>query len=150
MNNTGKTREDLLQTLIHHMMSLVKNIGRDFLKSEPSLSPPQVRLLFSIGSRSDGLSVTELAEITGVTPGAITQFVNGLVDKNLVAREGDPNDRRIVKLMLTEMARNEFEKLKKEHLASVTRVFEPLSNEELQQFIDILAKISASPDRKEA
>jgi DNA-binding MarR family transcriptional regulator len=145
-----KTREDLLQTLIHHMMSLMKHIGHDFLKSEPTLSPPQVRLLFSIGNKIDGLSVTELAELTGVTPGAITQFVDTLVDKNLVAREGAPNDRRIVKLKLTEMARSQFEKLKEEHLASVTRIFEPLSNEELQLFINILMKIDTSHNRKEA
>lgn len=136
-----KTREDLLQTLINHMMSLGKQIGHDFLKSEPTLSPPQVRLLFSIGRKTDGLSVTELAELTGVTPGAITQFVDTLVDKNLVVREGDANDRRIVKLKLTSMARSQFENFKKEHLASVTRIFKPLSNEELQLFINILMKI---------
>ncbi len=145
-----KTREDLVQTLIHHMMSLMKYIGHDFLKSEPTLSPPQVRLLFSIGKEINGLSVTELAAQTGVTPGAITQFVDTLVDKNLVAREGDPNDRRIVKLKLTRTARSQFEKLRKEHLASVTRIFETLSNEELQLFINILMKIDTSYNGKEA
>ncbi len=145
-----KTREDLVQTLIHHMMSLMKYIGHDFLKSEPTLSPPQVRLLFSIGKEINGLSVTELAAQTGVTPGAITQFVDTLVDKNLVAREGDPNDRRIVKLKLTRTARSQFEKLRKEHLASVTRIFETLSDEELQLFINILMKIDTSDNGKEA
>jgi DNA-binding MarR family transcriptional regulator len=136
-----KTREDLLQTLLNHMMALGKKISHDFLKSEPSLSPPQVRLLFTIGREPDGLSVTELAELIGVTPGAITQFVDTLVDKNLVVREGDVNDRRIVKLKLTGTARSQFENFKKEHLASITRIFEPLSNEELQLFINILMKI---------
>ena len=136
-----KTRQDLLQTLINHMMSLAKQIGHDFLKSEPSLSPPQVRLLFTIGREPDGLSVTELAELTGVTPGAITQFVDALAEKNLVVREGDQNDRRIVKLKLTRMARSQFENFKKEHMASVTRIFEPLSKEELQLFVNILMKI---------
>jgi DNA-binding MarR family transcriptional regulator len=139
-----KIREDLLQTLIHQMMSLMKHIGHDFLKSAPTLSPPQVRLLFSIGRKTDGLSVTELAELTGVTPGAITQFVDTLVEKNLVAREGDPNDRRIVKLKLTRMARSQFERYKEEHLASVTRIFQPLSNEELQLLIKIIMKINIS------
>jgi DNA-binding MarR family transcriptional regulator len=145
-----KTREDLLQILIHHMMSLMKHIGHDFLKSEPTLSPPQVRLLFTIGRRVDGLSVTELAELTEVTPGAITQFVDTLVEKNLVVREGDPNDRRVVKLKLTGTARSQFERFKVEHMASVTRIFEPLSNEELQQLTDILMKINTPHNRKEA
>jgi DNA-binding MarR family transcriptional regulator len=145
-----KTREELLQILIRRIMSIMKYVGHDFIKSQPDLTPPQVRLLISIGRKSEGASVSELAELNQVTPGAITQFVNALVEKNLVSREGDPNDRRIVKLKLTEMARNQFEKLKKEHLASVNRIFEPLSKEELQQLIDILMKIDTSHIRKES
>ena len=145
-----KSREELLQILIRRIMSIMKYVGRDFIKSEPDLSPPQVRLLLSIGRRVDGISVSELAELNEVTPGAVTQFVNTLVEKNLVSREGDPHDRRIVKLKLTEAARNQFEKLKKEHLVSITRIFGPLSKEDLQRLIDILMKIDTSHIRKES
>lgn len=144
-----KTREDLLQTLIKHLMFLMKQVGHDFLKSEPTLSPPQVRLLFAIGGKADGLSVSELAELTGVTPGAITQFVDVLVDKNLVERDGDPNDRRIVKLKLTVTARDQFETLKREHLASLIEIFKPLSNDELELLISIIMKIDTQHNKKD-
>ena len=141
-------REELLQQLFVSMTTVMKHAGRGLAPHAPSLSPPQMRLLFVIGSRDEGFQVTELAEKVGVTPGAVTQFVDALVEKGLVSREGDPSDRRIVKLKLTQNARSHFEKLKKEHLASMTRLFDVLTDEELRELIRILRKVSEARDRR--
>ena len=138
------TREDILQKLIVGMMSVMKHVGRGFTSGDPALSPPQVHLLFAIANRKDGFPVTELAEKTGVTPGAITQFVDALVEKGLVSREGDPGDRRVVRLKLTAMARQRYEKLRADYLGSVTRVFGVLSDDEIRELIRIFEKINAA------
>lgn len=145
-----KTREDLIQTLVQNMMSVMRHVGHGAVPSEPELSPPQVRLLLSIARNPGGTSVKELAEMSGITPGAITQFVDVLVEKGLVIREGDPNDRRVVRLKLSDKAWSHHEKFKKDYLASVTRVFEVLSNEELKQLINIISKIDTSHGGKGA
>jgi DNA-binding MarR family transcriptional regulator len=103
-----------------------------------------MHVLFSIAHRKEGVSVKELAEDAGVTPGAITQFVDTLVEKRLVAREGDPNDRRVVRLKLTDRARNQFEQFRTEQLASMCSVFDVLSDEELRQLISLMTKIDNS------
>jgi DNA-binding MarR family transcriptional regulator len=143
-----KTREDLMQTLIQRMMSIMRHVHHSSIPSEPPLSPPQLHLLFSIASKQEGISVKGLAERTSVTPGAITQFVDGLVEMGLVMREGDPNDRRIVRLKLTELAKSQFEHFRKDYLTSASRVFDVLSNDEIKQLIALFDKINTSHDVK--
>jgi DNA-binding MarR family transcriptional regulator len=139
-----QTREDLLQTVVQRMMSIMRHVRHVGPPVEPILSPPQMHIMFSIAHHQEGISVKEMAEGAGVTPGAITQFVNTLVEKGLVAREGDLNDRRVVRLKLTDQARNHFEKFKTDHLASMCRVFDVLTDNEIKQLIAMLTKIDTS------
>ena len=50
------------------------------------------------------LSVKELANVMRLTPGRITHIITGLEKKNYVIREIDTNDRRNIRLCLTEDA----------------------------------------------
>ena len=108
-----------------------------------------MHLLFIIGGRKEGISVKELAEVSSVTPGAITQFVDALVERGLVAREGDPNDRRIVRLKLTAEAKSHFEKMRKQHLDSMIEIFEALTNDEIKQLIVLFTKMDTEHDMKD-
>ena len=69
--------------------------------SEDGLTIPQMRLLWALRD-DDGLPVGALAEQLGVNPSTITGHVDRLVRQNLVRREEDPADRRIVRNFLTE------------------------------------------------
>lgn len=69
--------------------------------SEDGLTIPQMRLLWSLRDE-DGLPVGALAEQLGVNPSTITGHVDRLVRQDLVRREEDPDDRRIVRNFLTE------------------------------------------------
>ena len=136
-----KERQDLLQELIERMMSVMRKVRHDSIPTGPALSPPQAHLLHSITMRKDGATVSELAERMGVTPGAITQFVNGLVEQDLVVRESDPTDRRVVRLNLTPKARVQFEKLRREYLESAAQAYDVLSIKDIRTLNTIFAKI---------
>ncbi len=69
--------------------------------SEDGLTIPQMRLLWSLRDE-DGLPVGALAEQLGVNPSTITGHVDRLVRQDLVRREEDPDDRRIVRNFLTD------------------------------------------------
>ena len=135
------SREDLLQHFFRLMMAVMRHTGRGALSGELALSPPQVHILFSIAREPEGVSASRIADMSSITPGAVTQFVDALVNRGLVSREGDPNDRRVVKLKITQFAESSLEKLKKEHRASMERVLSPLSDEDIRQLIDILSKL---------
>ena len=145
-----KIREDLLQTVTQRMMSVMRHIRHTGLSPEPPLGSPQLHLLFAIARRKEeGISVKDLAERSSVTPGAITQFVDALVERGLVAREGDPGDRRIVRLKLTELAKNQLEKFREEHLKSMSKIFDALNDDEIKQLIKLFTKLDTYHEMKD-
>ncbi len=64
------------------------------------LSVPQFRTLAYIG-RHPGCSLSEVAELIGLTLPSMSVLVNGLVGNGFVLRETSPFDRRRVTLTLT-------------------------------------------------
>jgi long-chain acyl-CoA synthetase len=63
------------------------------------LSLPQYRVLALLADGSTAASV--LARKLAVSPPSVTAVVDGLVARHLVARRGDPEDRRRLTLLLT-------------------------------------------------
>jgi DNA-binding MarR family transcriptional regulator len=138
------TREYLLQRTIEQLFAVMRRINRDISPHEPFLSPPQARLAFIISRfKEEGISVKDLAERISVTPGAITQFVDVLIAKDLVKRESDPNDRRIVRLKVTPAAESRLHKLRKDFFTSAARTFDVLQDDELKDLIDLLARVGS-------
>ena len=144
--NTAKdlkdTREYLLQKTIEQLFYVMRKVHKEVAPHRPVLSPPLVRLAILIsGFGEEGISAKDLAERSCVTPGAITQFVDQLIEKGLVKRETDPNDRRIVRLKVTPAAESRLYKLKKDFFSSTSQMFGVLSDDELKQLIALLKKV---------
>jgi DNA-binding MarR family transcriptional regulator len=82
---------------------LVRNIG--FLdKSEASCCGTtigQCHAIVEIGEAQE-ISLNELADILKLDNSTISRTVNNLVDQQLVIREIDPQDRRYIKMKLTD------------------------------------------------
>lgn len=144
-------RKELLQILTEKMASVMRRVHADqsFRCSELKVSPPQVRILFFIAKQREDVALKDLAEMLGVTPGAVTQFVDALVETNLVKREEDAKDRRIIRIKLTTLALSKLEEFRKGYLASVNRVFSVLSDSEIKEFVALLEKVDANPVRRE-
>ncbi len=107
-------RDELLQQLFEKMFLIMRQIHKDIQPHEPILSPPQARLVFMIAKfKEEGISAKDLAHKAAMTPGAITQFVDVLIKKKLVKREGDPNDRRMVRLKVTPLAIHQVNKFQR-------------------------------------
>ncbi len=143
-----RNREDLLQTAIHSMMSVMRHVRHPSPPPEQKLGPPQIHLLFTIAASPKGISATELADRSNITPGAVTQFVDPLVEKGLVTREGDPNDRRVVLLKITDLAKSQQEQMRKMHIAAMSKIFEPLTNDEIKQLIKLFTKMDTYHEMK--
>jgi DNA-binding MarR family transcriptional regulator len=140
----SSTRKELLQSLAEKMASIMRRVhkGQGFKFSEFILRPPQVRILFFITRQNEEVAIKDLAEMLGVTPGAVTQFLDGLVDIGLVRREEDIKDRRIMRIKLTELARSKLEEFRKAYLASASQVFDILSDAEIKELVRLLDKVN--------
>src|SRR5688500_10818023 len=67
---------------------------------ERGLSLPQLRILFRV-RQAPGIGAKELAALLGVSASNVTQQVDKLTSRGLVARTDRPGDRRHIALTLT-------------------------------------------------
>ncbi|MBP9770934.1 MarR family transcriptional regulator, partial [Candidatus Gracilibacteria bacterium] len=104
-------------------------------------SRPQVSIIFFISKNKDGVSAKELAEFLNVTSGAITQFIDPLVNDKLLKREEDAKDRRIIRITLTKLAKDKMVAFKKKYNKSMSASFKKFSEIEISQFISLFNKI---------
>jgi MarR family transcriptional regulator, organic hydroperoxide resistance regulator len=110
---------------------------------EMNLTGPQFFILYLL-STSEDVKSTELAEKLDVKPSAITVMIDRLLKNHFVLRQRDENDRRIVKLELTTVGRDVFEKAKKKRREIFSRYLAYLEEEDVEQLVTIYEKLAAA------
>jgi DNA-binding MarR family transcriptional regulator len=105
------------------------------------ITPQQHQILLAIkGQRGrDWASVGQLAEALQVRHHAAVGLVDRSEKAGLVHREGDPNDRRQVRVLLTEKGEEVLGRLSRENLAELRALREALR-------IPVLDEASVDPD----
>ena len=124
---------DLMEA-IHPIMQFIRTEMRN--QRESSLSVPQFRLLAFL-SRHPGSSLSEVAEHLGVTRATASAMTDRLVQRQLVDRAEDPQERRQIMLKLTEPGSDRLEQMRHTTRSQVAELLTALTAEEL-------ANISAS------
>lgn len=136
-------REELLKTLIEKLTRTIHNINaaQSFPFGDCLLSKQQIMIVFFIYDHKSEASVKEIAKFLHVTSGAVTQFVDSLVDNKIVKREENSSDRRSVNIKLTADTEKQFTNFRKKYFASASKSFAAINDQELKQFIDLVEKI---------
>lgn len=120
----------------------------DFLRlrlwEQRNISLAQLRVLAVLRAR-EPVTPGRLAEILLVSPSTVTGLTDRLVRQGLVARRGDPEDRRVVRLYLTPEGRRMVEEVGEEgriYIREVMAVIPPERREEtvraLEEFVHAL------------
>jgi DNA-binding MarR family transcriptional regulator len=137
-------RQKLLQGMIEGLAKLmhVTHKNQCFSFDGLALSRQQMMILFFVNQSEGVASVKDIARFLNVTPGAVTQFVDSLVEKQLVKREISALDRRIVNVKLHTNVKKDFGNFKKQYFASASKSFSVLNDAELSQFVGLLAKVN--------
>ena len=150
------TREQLIEELLSKFRTVFQSMrsGAKFPLENYDLGGAEISLLMRLDGKETGVSVKDLAAQMSITSGAITQVVDKLIEKKLVDRIEDPNDRRSILLMPSQHARELHNKLKAQFAERFNIVFSSLSNEDLQVFISLLSKVKidqpSSEEQKDA
>ncbi|SEK59788.1 MarR family winged helix-turn-helix transcriptional regulator [Paenibacillus sp. OK003] len=117
------------------MQSIQKNISKD-----SSVTPDQFNLLNVINT-TDHCTASFLAKALNVKKSSITAIVNRLTDKELIKREYNEKDKRVVWLELTEKGQH----IVLEERQKILAVLMPLGNkltvrelEELNQYLSVI------------
>jgi DNA-binding MarR family transcriptional regulator len=104
------------------------------------LSKPEILALESIFQKNE-LIMSQLAKNLDIGFSTATKIIDRLLEKNLVIRESDPDDRRIVKVVLTKKG-TEFVMLHREHKKEIfEKILNILTPDEQENFITIMEKI---------
>ena len=97
------------------------------------LTQPEIHTVVSIGDQ-EGIGVTQLAKIRGITKGAVSQMIYKLVDKGIVEKRVSPDSDAAVSLFLTDKGKQVCSEHHKRHEAQgqmFMRFMSSLSEENL-------------------
>lgn len=102
MSNTRHTLNELLVGLFNYILYIEE---RNLKKCGVELSMNDVHILENIHKASDN-TMSHVAGRLMVTQGTLTTNVSKLINKGYVVRYKDENDKRIVRLKVTEKAKD--------------------------------------------
>ena len=91
---------------------LYKSISKP-LKHQSSITPGGMFVLGSL-KRHGTQSMSDIGKCLSMPKPHVTVIVDKLIEEELVERQSDPNDRRIVNILLTKKGFEEFNSLKKD------------------------------------
>lgn len=123
---------------------IIKNVVKPFENvSKNSLGPMQLGLLNFL-KHEDSISMTEIVKKLNVSKQQLTKLTDKLAEKNYIIRVNDLEDRRSIKISVTEIGIEFLNEYEKQILDLMKTRFEKLSDEnlrELQSAVNSINKI---------
>ncbi|PGZ90728.1 MarR family transcriptional regulator [Bacillus sp. AFS029533] len=102
-SNPNQIAEKFIQLLPLVFNKFNKQGTKNSLKNKQSeLTHLQSHILEELFQTVDGISITELAQNISISKQQMTPLIKKLEDKEYVSKIQDPNDKRSVKIILTE------------------------------------------------
>ncbi len=95
-----------LAGVFEQMMMQLTLLGHTLPKSEDTLTPQQLKILFLLDFLAAPIPMSRLSSRLGVTPGTLTRVAAGLRGKGYVERDRSVEDERVVNLSLTARGRS--------------------------------------------
>jgi DNA-binding MarR family transcriptional regulator len=142
------------EVLLHRLTGLQPALRHRFRATIPAdaqvamretmeeVTASQLEALMLLHQAGSAVSMHRLAENQSITPSSATQLVDRLVRMGLVERLREDEDRRLVRVQLSETARQKFEEMMRLHLRSLAVVTERLSDDDLRTLVDLLARLA--------
>ena len=100
--------------------------------------------ILALISQHPGITQKGLAEALGIQPASVSELLKKLEQKGVILREKDEQDRRSIKVYLTEDGQNHLS----EPVEEAADPFQALSAEEQEQLRSLLGKLLADWDQR--
>ncbi len=158
LTKNPETRQDIIAIrigLYHLRRRLRGKLPEEILNFKASIKEQKLRekieqindqdLFFTIGfafsNRSKPLTMGNLSRILGVPFSTATRTVDWLVENGYVRRLADPEDRRVVRVELTEAGKELHRAMNDLFLESAEQLLYNFSREERKELIRLLGKL---------
>ena len=114
---------------------------RDFLREEYDTTLPRFDVMAALYRAEDGLKMSSLSKQLLVSNGNVTGIVDRLVVDELIQRVAVKDDRRAVRVCLTQKGRTLFSRMAQDHEVLVNGLFAPMADKDLNVMADIFGRL---------
>jgi DNA-binding MarR family transcriptional regulator len=136
-------RTKLLERLVEVKteLALIESELRGKTQSElfAKLTLHQLEALWKI--KDAPIAMKDLAQRLGISESSATALANRLVRSGLVRRFREADDRRVVKLELTEVAYRSLDEMRAARTFSAKRLYRVIDNAQLQTLVSVLEEV---------
>jgi DNA-binding MarR family transcriptional regulator len=145
--HTLKTQADRLFTAVE---AIEKSLEHDFAGAELDLTKPQLKTLIAV-YHAKCCTMSELGKLTGYPTSALTGIIDRMLKKKLVKRVRDNDDRRIVKVTITDTGSSLAAEFHRKLMRCLSVVLEKIGPDEREKMVTLMEKIAAGfPNRNGA
>ena len=138
MTDTRRTLNELLVNLFNNILAIEE---ANLQSQHVSLSMTEVHILEAI-VKSESNMMSAVAKYLMITQGTLTVSVSKLEKKGYVERIKDESDRRIVRLRITDKAKDVLSVHDEFHKQMIDKIVNDLDIEEEQELLKSLVKVS--------
>ncbi|SFP85781.1 MarR family winged helix-turn-helix transcriptional regulator [Caldicoprobacter faecalis] len=131
-NRASDYLHELIRVLVRNLGILEKNDANCC-----GVTISQCHAIVEIG-RSGEVSLSELAELLALDKSTMSRTINNLVEDGLVIRELHPEDRRYVKIKLTDKGMKVFKNIEESMDRYYKAIFNSVPEEKREQVLDSL------------
>ena len=135
-------REELIEAIFATMQQMHRTGTAKFhaLMGQEDISPTQMELLLNV-KHLQPVSVKDIAARMRLTPGAVTQLMEGLVAKGYIERRTDAHDRRITNVVIAENGSKKLKELWERRKAMLRNIMQELDTDELAVMLRVQEKM---------
>lgn len=140
MNNIDLTK--VSDELFHLLMQLNSKVfNHDKMVKCSPLPPSHVKVIFYLFNNGSS-AISDIASMLAISKPNMTPIIDKLIKEDLVYRKEDPNDRRKIRIDLTEKAHNLALEHKKRLKESLLSKISTLSEEDLFKMSDLVSQLT--------
>lgn len=144
MSSPDETLKDQLlvqmQSTLETLLMRIKQEAQQLNEPE-NLAGGQFYLLFNLFQKGT-CNASEVANMIGITSGAVTGMTDKLVSMGLIQRERSETDRRVVLFTITDKGNETIKRIRDQRFNRITELFRQISNNDLETTINVFNKIS--------
>lgn len=130
-----------IERLLRHVAFIIKKRGRDIL-SDFEITTPQFLTLVVLKDKP-GITMGELCERLYLACSTATDLIDRMEKNGYLERNRDPDDRRVIRLSITEKGQNIIDQVINARRRYVESILSQLTQEEIDQLERSLEKLDA-------
>jgi DNA-binding MarR family transcriptional regulator len=135
-----------LADLLHRLTKRLRRAQAQRL-APLGLTPAQERALRMITRSEEPLRMTELADHLGIVPRSVTTVIDALEEAGLVRREIDPQNRRAIRLHLTDRGVAVRDEMRQARRRAAEDLFAPMSGNDRKALAELLSLLDRESEK---